>query len=194
MPRTETDRPGPNLPPGVQHFPATSKSAVMTEGVPPPPPPEASGMKSLAESLGLTEDLAPPLAPPRRAYHVGVLPTCPLEVVHLGAVAFPRYTERVSGSGTNTVRSQVLGAIAFLTDAQYEKVIAAVKVRFVRRIGKRAEILVHGAPHGAPAQREYGDEPLARHIYMERRTDLDGAAGVAPSLPKSLAEAATAGA
>jgi hypothetical protein len=193
MPRSDRNE-GPNLPPGAPHLPATSASAAVSEQAPPPAPPAApAGTKSLAEELGL--DDAATFAPvePRFAWRCGVLPDCPLEVVHVGGVAFPRYTERVSGGGPETMRSAQAGGIAYLTEAHRQKVIAAIKVRFVRRRGARAEVILVGAPTIAPAKREQGDEPLAKFVYMTREPSLDPGPQAADALPPSLAEVAAAG-
>lgn len=184
---------GPNLPAGVPHLPATSHGVGVLEAAPRPPPPTAEGVSSLAQELGLGEFGATQKQEPRLAYRVGVLPTCPLEVVTVGGVAFPRYTERVSGSGADTVRAPQAGAVAFLTATQRSDVIAAIKKRFVRRSGARSEVLMEGAPTFGPAKRQQGDEPLAMHVYMQRAPELDGTAGVSPQLPKSLAEDALSG-
>lgn len=119
-------------------------------------------------------------------YRLGVTPDCPLSTVYLAGQDFPKMTEKVSGSGPSTKRTELRGVVRELTDDQVSAIKKAAKAKFVRlSSGKAARArLFTRSSRGFKV--EDSDIPVSHYLYMEptQTSDFD------EPRPKTLADEA----
>lgn len=114
-------------------------------------------------------------------YHVGLNLDAPFDVIHLGGVEFPKWTETVEGYGVETKRSKVQGAYLELEEEQLQRIAAAATRKVFRYAGKprgkkgyRRAILVDKAGTGFQAdgtpskayKPQADDVDVARFVYV----------------------------
>ena len=137
-------------------------------------------------------------------YRLGVTPDCPISTVYLAGQDFPKMTEKVTGSGPSTKRTELRGVVRDLTDAQVASIKKAAKSKFVRlSSGKAARAKLF-----TRTSRGYtvldSDVPVSHYLYLEptRSSDFDEprpktladelAADKAPEAPAAVAAPAKA--
>lgn len=117
-------------------------------------------------------------------YRLGVTPDCPISTVYLCGQDFPQMTERVTGSGPSTKRTEIRGVVRDLTDDQVSAIKKAARSKFVRlSSGKAARAkLFTRTSRGYSVQDS--DIPISTYLYMEptRSSDFD------QPRPKTLAD------
>lgn len=141
-------------------------------------PPTADHGRSLAPVSHPAHDLVEgPVG--TKAYWLGVLDQCPMEVVTLGGIAFCRRTHSpyyVEGERTPR-KVERRGQILHLTEEQIEAVKANARTKLVRRTGRRAEIVQATGSANRRFIRYPSDEPIGTFVYcvpVDEAADLLG--------------------
>lgn len=101
-----------------------------------------------------------------RLYWLGTLDQSPVDVVHLGGVAFQRTTDRmVHVLGERLPRKYTRrGSLVHLTDVQIEAIKQNARTKLVRTTGKRAVVI---QINSARSQVRYpSDEPIGSYVYL----------------------------
>ncbi len=115
--------------------------------------------------------MAQELQPGERFYRIGVNADCPVHAITAGGQCFPRYSEDVTGYGSETVRSRVKGAIVVMTEAQLAACIESAKTKVIRSTkGRKRRSRVH-SKDGRRYRTMEGDEPAVGYMYA---IPLDG--------------------
>ena len=106
-------------------------------------------------------------------YKCGLVPSCPLSVVHLGGFEFPKKTEKVERGGDGDMkRSELPGVVHALTEADVARIFASLKKKRIRSTsGKRARAWLTQTDAGG-YQAVDGDAPLDAYVYLTP-TDYD---------------------
>lgn len=100
-------------------------------------------------------------------YRRGVRAACPIDTVYLAGFDFPRVTEAVSGSGSQTRRSEIQGTVGDLSDGDLKRIAEAAARKAVRPKGEGqslAKVFDLGAINYQPRE---GDMPMASLVYLE---------------------------
>lgn len=100
-------------------------------------------------------------------YRRGLRRSAPFHVVHLAGFDFPKVTEKVTGSGPDTKRTEIRGVTAELDDEQLKAIAAAAERKVIRMTqGKspRPLLLSKDGRGFVPMER---DEPLMDYVYVE---------------------------
>lgn len=100
---------------------------------------------------------------PQKPYRVGMKPGAPKQDIALAGICFPLYTEVVTGSGAQTIRSRRDGDVVRLSDRQVEQIKKAAARKVFRMEGARRIILDASDKNYAPL---HTDESVARYVYM----------------------------
>lgn len=100
-------------------------------------------------------------------YRIGLKPECPVHIITLGGFSFSKVTERVSGYGGDTKRTEIIGAIVTLTKAQIEGIFAGAKNRVVRSTrGKKSRSRVYAKDSRGFRPSEF-DREVIELIYIK---------------------------
>lgn len=135
-----------------------------------------------------TETLSKPAE--KRLFRLGLRGDCPFQVIHLAGVEFPKVTEKVSGFGPETKRSEVRGVTLELTKEKLEAIKKAATFKVIRSThGKKARSfmldtrgtgkVIDGQPT-RPYVAQPGDQSVEEFIYISA---VEHSAYEEPSIP-----------
>jgi len=125
-----------------------------------------------------------------KRYRIGVTSDCPISTVYLAGQDFPKVTEKVTGSGPATKRTEVRGVVRDLTDDQVAAIVKAAKSKWIRiSSGKAARArLFTRSSRGFTV--EPSDVPLTHYLYLEPTESSDFDEPRPKTLADELAEVA----
>ncbi len=102
-----------------------------------------------------------------RLFHCGVLADCPIHVVHIAGLEFPRTTVRIEGYGDEQVNSELQGVVHAIDEARFKLIRKRVKTKVVRSTkGKRAKSFLLSTENKGYKPMD-GDVPLEELIYFK---------------------------
>lgn len=85
-----------------------------------------------------------PLQPGEKLYRIGVNDDCPVHHIYAGGQCFPRYSEKVSGYGSETQRDRMKGAIVRMGEGQLGRCIKEASNKVVRATqGRKSRARIH---------------------------------------------------
>ena len=108
------------------------------------------------------------LAQTATRYRCGVTSDCPFAVLYLAGLDFPKVTEKVTGSGPDTKRTEIRGVIRDLEAAQVAAVKKAAAGKFVRTTnGKSARSRLFSKTSRGFKFDPATDVCVTRYLYLE---------------------------
>ena len=124
-----------------------------------------------------------------RRYRCGVTHDCPFAVLYLAGLDFPKMTEKVTGNGPETKRTEIRGVVRSLEDDQVAAIKKAAAKKFVRTSnGKFARSRLFSTASKGFTRQE-GDVCVLSYLYLEP-TEASEFEEVRPkTLAEELAEA-----
>lgn len=106
---------------------------------------------------------------PKKQYWIGTLQSCPYQNVSIAGMDFPRYIDpaRENSAGELT-RVEERGKVVWLDDEQVEAIKTKSLKKIIRKSGLRS-VLRHS--DDVTYSSEYGDQPIAKFVYMVRLSE-----------------------
>ncbi len=101
-------------------------------------------------------------------YRIGLNSDCPVDQISAGGQTFVKKSEKVSGYGGDTKRTDVVGAIVRVPPGQLDKIMESARHKVIRSTtGKRARHKVYDT-RCRNYLRQAGDVPAMQFMYWEK--------------------------
>lgn len=133
---------------------------------------------------------AVPLIKGEKLYRIGVNADCPVHQIYAGGQCFPRYSEKVTGYGSETQRDRIKGAVVRMAEGGLEECLLNARYKVIRSTrGRKSRSRVYDI-RSRNYRKMDGDRPVLDFMYaIELKTIENPYAGTNyPTLAETMGE------